>query len=324
MNASIIVTMLTSLLSLWFFSPAIAADFSGTLKEVTITDAQKANMPPAAKFTYIQNETTVIFDASSSVDPDGVISEYKWDLGDGSTGFGVNFTHNYTKLGNYPVTLTVLDDKNGISIFQYEVKMNSVEKEIASDNFSSYAHGTLLGGTDKWVAILSDAITITSSYVRGYNSNGFSSVRIKDSASFTADQYCEVAINASSSSGTYGCSVRSGQDSNGKPYFYAIAASYKKIEIYSYNGSKPVGSEYTLLASTINYEPKAGDKIKLTVSGQGENMYLSGYYGQGSSENFSLVLNNIKPTDIFTTGYPGLAFKNAVSNSITEWKAGNI
>ena len=55
---------------------------------------------------------SVIFDASGSYDPDGDIFFYSWDFGDGSIWEGVNKTHLYSQIGNYTVTLTLIDSNN--------------------------------------------------------------------------------------------------------------------------------------------------------------------------------------------------------------------
>ncbi|MEM4480918.1 MAG: PKD domain-containing protein [Candidatus Bathyarchaeia archaeon] len=56
----------------------------------------------------IAGETVVIFNASSSYDPDGTITEYIWDFGDGEKGNGMIVTHN--KPGRYCAKLTVVDN----------------------------------------------------------------------------------------------------------------------------------------------------------------------------------------------------------------------
>lgn len=52
----------------------------------------------------------VVFDGTNSTDIDGIIAEYMWDFGDGTTGTGSTITHKYSSSGSYMVTLTVADN----------------------------------------------------------------------------------------------------------------------------------------------------------------------------------------------------------------------
>jgi PKD repeat protein len=55
---------------------------------------------------------TVTLDASESIDPDGSIVSYEWDLGDGSTADTQVVTHTYMTPGTYDVSLVVTDNEN--------------------------------------------------------------------------------------------------------------------------------------------------------------------------------------------------------------------
>ncbi len=73
------------------------------------------NLAPTASFTATpasgQAPLTVSFDASASSDPDGTITSYSWNFGDGSAGSGVTASRTYPAAGNYTVILTVADNR---------------------------------------------------------------------------------------------------------------------------------------------------------------------------------------------------------------------
>jgi trimeric autotransporter adhesin len=52
----------------------------------------------------------VVFDASSSFDSDGHLTDYLWELGDGTTHSGTPVNHAYDLAGLYIVRLTVVDN----------------------------------------------------------------------------------------------------------------------------------------------------------------------------------------------------------------------
>ena len=79
-----------------------------TSKTINIIPNQKPN----ADFNF-EPKTQIDKEASfedNSNDPDGHITEYYWDFGDGSTSEQKNPTHVYTEEGEYIVTLIVTDD----------------------------------------------------------------------------------------------------------------------------------------------------------------------------------------------------------------------
>ncbi len=87
---------------------------------------------PIARFTFYpslpEENQMITFNASTSYDPDGIITKYHWDFGDGNTKTyiqGINLTdtttHQYSTSGSYLVNLTVTDD-DGLS--------NSTTKEV--------------------------------------------------------------------------------------------------------------------------------------------------------------------------------------------------
>lgn len=115
---------LTGLLFMAFISSTTAADFTGTLNSVSITDSSTTNKSPVANITYTQNGAAITFDASGSSDPDGNIIEYKWDFGDGGSGNGENVSHVFASDGTYPIVLTVVDNNHAIMLKRLAVTIS--------------------------------------------------------------------------------------------------------------------------------------------------------------------------------------------------------
>lgn len=62
----------------------------------------------------VYTEEFIVFNASESYDPDGLIIEYFWDFADETNASGLVVDHSYVDDGNYTVTLTVMDDSGSI------------------------------------------------------------------------------------------------------------------------------------------------------------------------------------------------------------------
>lgn len=73
------------------------------------TGGPQQNQPPVASFTASCTNLNCSLDASESSDPDGTLSGYAWNFGDGTSGTGRVASHGYAIAGDYTVTLTVTD-----------------------------------------------------------------------------------------------------------------------------------------------------------------------------------------------------------------------
>jgi len=83
-----------------------AVMFSLVLRSSTMA----INQPPSASFTVSCVELSCSFDSIASDDPDGSITSYAWQFGDGTTATGPSPSHTYGSAGSRTVTLTVTDD----------------------------------------------------------------------------------------------------------------------------------------------------------------------------------------------------------------------
>ena len=88
-----------------------------------------SNTTPTAAFTA--STLTVTFDASASSDPDGTVTGYSWNFGDGQTGTGVTTSHTYNVAGTYTVAMTATDNTGGTTTTSKDVTVGTVSTSTA-------------------------------------------------------------------------------------------------------------------------------------------------------------------------------------------------
>ncbi|MFO7678020.1 MAG: NosD domain-containing protein [Thermoplasmatota archaeon] len=76
----------------------------------------------------------IIFNASSSFDLDGSITEHVWDFGDGITASGSIVSHVYSSSGNYTISLTVIDNDGNTNTDTTHCKIIETKIIKASDS----------------------------------------------------------------------------------------------------------------------------------------------------------------------------------------------
>ena len=100
----------------WTAGQGVALRYLGTRPDVGAYEyAAPGNQSPIASFTAApraDQPLTVDFTAANSYDPDGHLTSYEWDFGDGQKQSSTSATvsHVYAGSGSYPVTLKVTDD----------------------------------------------------------------------------------------------------------------------------------------------------------------------------------------------------------------------
>lgn len=102
----------------------------------TVTVSTGANQAPSASFTASASGLTAAVNASESSDPDGSISSYSWDFGDGGKATGVTAERTYGAAGTYTITLTVTDNDGATASTARTVTVSSTPgTAFASDAF---------------------------------------------------------------------------------------------------------------------------------------------------------------------------------------------
>lgn len=126
----------TSILHLY---DTVLTDAQGSLILHTTEDGYFDNRRyPIALFNYKPSKPMageiVVFNASASYAPDGKITSYNWDFGDGQQGTGNVTTHIYTRFGEYQVNLTVTDNEGAMNFTG--AKITVIESPEAYFTFS--------------------------------------------------------------------------------------------------------------------------------------------------------------------------------------------
>ena len=124
-----------------------------TLASAYYTALALDNHPPRADFTADVDGLTISVDASGSTDPDGPLSEFHWDFGDGHSSIEQNPSHRYNKTGSYTVTLQVEDDRGAQASLERElvVQDSGLQARFTVSRFFNWVWVIgLLWGTTIW------------------------------------------------------------------------------------------------------------------------------------------------------------------------------
>jgi YD repeat-containing protein len=114
--------LVTNTRALWMFDGQTANDFSGNGNHGTLqngatystsvhsTGGSQQPVPVAGGPYTSPLAQAVSFSSSGSFDPDGTISSYHWNFGDGASANTANPSHTYQTSGFFTATLTVTDN----------------------------------------------------------------------------------------------------------------------------------------------------------------------------------------------------------------------
>jgi PKD repeat protein len=111
----------------------VVTDSIGVMSEDTCL-VNILNRRPVAEFTFSPSDPTIqdevnITDASS--DPDGRVTSWFWDFGDGATSSFKNPSHTFTQKGEWKITLTVTDNDGAEDSITHTVAVINLQPEAS-------------------------------------------------------------------------------------------------------------------------------------------------------------------------------------------------
>src|SRR5690606_33914643 len=145
------------------------------------------------------DELAVSVGGSGSSDPDGQVTSYVWDFGDGGSATGVTASHTYAEAGPYEVTLTVTDDAGATAEVTREVTVAVAEPpnaapvaafELETDELAVSVDGSGSSDPDGQV----------TSYVWGFGDGG-SAAGVAASHTYAAGRSSELTLTVTDDAG---------------------------------------------------------------------------------------------------------------------------
>jgi PKD repeat protein len=275
---------------------------------VTFVTSEPINLPPVAEPSAEpisgQAPLLVSFDGSASRDPDGTITDYHWDFGDGTGSGGAQISHTYQEPGIYIVTLTVTDDHGATDSIGMEVSVTSNSVPVAVIDawpLSGYAPLTVnlnaSGSSDGDGSIVSyswdfgdnsSQTGVQAEHIYNISGNHEVILTVTDDSGATGSATVTVQVTANSPPEILDFSASPTEFDNppGKVIFSCSAVDNENDSLsYSLDfgdGSKPADS----LPISHNYtKAYTYDAVLTVVDG----------YGNEVSRSITIVVNNLKP-----------------------------
>ena len=111
-----------------FAARVVVRDNTGATAEATTIVEIISNAAPFARIGVASKNVNVndvvVFDGIQSFDPDGTVTSFTWNFGDGNTASGNTVVHQYTSGGEFTVTLTVIDNDGAQGSITAEMTVN--------------------------------------------------------------------------------------------------------------------------------------------------------------------------------------------------------
>ena len=279
---------------------------------------QPSNQAPNAAFNVSnlnpQVGTSVRFDASPSYDPDGNITRYQWEFGDGAMATGRTVNHTYRSAGSYNVTLTVTDNRGATSAASRTINVQAPANQAPTASFSMSPSNPNVGETVRFRSnsFDNDGFITQERWSFGDGTQAFGSTAYHTySSSGTYNVTLTVTDNRGATASTsQQINVGSTQPSQAGIYIDALDDSHLRIVVqgqsnwfsnHGYRLELLTNGEFTSVerrasgnASAQGIAPVPSDPQELELTGavrSGQVEYIIGLSGDASKIKFRLFFD---------------------------------
>jgi PKD repeat protein len=242
-----------------------------------------ANVAPTAAFAASATDLALAVDASASSDPDGTITGYAWNFGDGGTAAGAQASHSYAASGTYQVTLTVTDNAGATGTLTKAVTLSAAPANVAPTAAFTVAPSNLTIAVDGVGS--SDPDGTIAGYAWDFGDGG-TAAGAQASHSYAASGTYQVTLTVTDNAGATGSATR--QVTVSAPAAGAAFAqdTFERTATGGL-GTADTGGAWTTTGSAANYSVSGGTgRLKSPTAGAMENAYLNSV---ASSDTDALV-----------------------------------
>ncbi|MCG8700081.1 MAG: PKD domain-containing protein, partial [Bacteroidales bacterium] len=234
-----------------------------------------SNTPPVAKANgpySAKPNVQINFSSNGSKDPDGSITKYKWEFGDGSTSSKANPSHAYKNTGTYKVKLTVTDNDGATGSSETTATISSSTNDVvlSFDDFEN--------GFGKWTDGGGDCSLYSGS---SYAYEGSKSINIRDNSGTSSSFYLTNGIDVTSFQALevkfyfIAVSMESGEDF-GVQYF--DGQSWKTVAAYAsgsgFDNDKFYSVSVDIKKSEYNFPTNMKIRFICDASSNYDNVYI--------------------------------------------------
>jgi chitodextrinase len=277
------------------------------------TGGAPGNQPPVAAFTQACSNLACTFSGSGSGDPDGSISSYAWNFGDGATATGVAPSHSYLSAGTRTVSLTVTDNLGATNTTSHPVTV-PVAGAVAADTFgrtvSSGWGSADTGGAWTVGGVPAGNFSVTSGAgrVQMTAASTRSTAYLNSTSATDSNSLVDVAIDKTPTGTSYTYAYLAARHSGTSEYRLRVKVLASAVVQLSLTKVLS-GTETVLITSTISgltFSPGQALRMRLQVSAAGPVTLAGKVWVAGGSEPPSAQVNATDSTSPLGVGSPGL------------------